>query len=34
MPGGGHMAPLSPQGAAEYAAVVHDRCVALGFFSH
>jgi pimeloyl-ACP methyl ester carboxylesterase len=34
MPGGGHMAPLSPQGAAEYAAVVHERCAALGLFSH
>jgi len=33
MPGGGHMAPLSPQGAAEYAAVVHERCAAFGFFS-
>ncbi|MDR2695897.1 MAG: alpha/beta hydrolase [Deltaproteobacteria bacterium] len=33
MPGGGHMAPLAPQGAAEYAAVVHERCVALGLFS-
>jgi len=33
MPGGGHMAPLSPQGAAEYAAVVYERCAALGFFS-
>jgi len=34
MPGGGHMAPLSPQGAAEYAAVVHERCAALGLFPH
>jgi pimeloyl-ACP methyl ester carboxylesterase len=34
MPGGGHMAPLSPQGAAEYAAVAHERCAALGLFSH
>jgi pimeloyl-ACP methyl ester carboxylesterase len=33
MPGGGHMAPLSPQGAAEYAAVVHERCASLGLFS-
>ena len=33
MPGGGHMAPLSSQGAAEHAAVVHERCAALGFFS-
>ncbi|MDR0466885.1 MAG: alpha/beta hydrolase [Deltaproteobacteria bacterium] len=32
MPGGGHMAPLSPQGAAEYAAVVYERCAALGLF--
>ena len=34
MPGGGHMAPLSPQGAVEYAAVVHERCAVLGLFSH
>jgi hypothetical protein len=34
MPGGGHMAPLSLQGAAEYAAILHDRCVALGLFPH
>jgi len=34
MPGGGHMAPLSPQGAAEYAAVVYERCAALGLFPH
>ena len=33
MPGGGHMAPLSLQGAAEYAAVVHERCAVLGLFS-
>ena len=33
MPGGGHMAPLSPQGAAEYAAVVRDRCRDLGLFA-
>jgi pimeloyl-ACP methyl ester carboxylesterase len=33
MPGGGHMAPLSPQGAAEYAAVVHERCAGLGLFA-
>ena len=32
MPGGGHMAPLSPQGALEYAAVVYERCAALGLF--
>ena len=32
MPGGGHMAPLSPRGAAEYAAVVHQYCAALGLF--
>jgi len=32
MPGGGHMAPLSSQGAMEYAAVVHERCIALGLF--
>ena len=32
MPGGGHMAPLAPQGAAEYAAVVHENCAALGLF--
>jgi pimeloyl-ACP methyl ester carboxylesterase len=34
MPGGGHMAPLSPQGAAECAAVVYERCAALGLFPH
>ena len=34
MPGGGHLAPLSPQGAAEYAAAVHERCAGLGLFSH
>jgi len=34
MPGGGHMAPLSSRGAAEYAAVVHERCAALGLFLH
>jgi len=34
MPGGGHMAPLSPRGAAEYAAVVHERCVDLGLLPH
>jgi pimeloyl-ACP methyl ester carboxylesterase len=34
MPGGGHMAPLALQGAAEYAAVVHERCAALGLFPH
>jgi alpha-beta hydrolase superfamily lysophospholipase len=34
MPGGGHMAPLSTRGAAEYAAVVHERCTALGLFPH
>jgi pimeloyl-ACP methyl ester carboxylesterase len=34
MPGGGHMAPLSPQGAAEYAAVVRERCAVLGLFPH
>jgi pimeloyl-ACP methyl ester carboxylesterase len=34
MPGGGHMAPLSPRGAAEYAAVTHERCAALGRFPH
>jgi len=32
MPGGGHMAPASPRGAAEYAAVVQERCIALGLF--
>jgi pimeloyl-ACP methyl ester carboxylesterase len=32
MPGGGHMAPLSPRGAAEYAAVAYERCAALGLF--
>jgi len=32
MPGGGHMAPISPQGASEYAAVLHERCTALGLF--
>jgi len=32
MPGGGHMAPLSLRGAAEYAAVIHERCAALDFF--
>ena len=32
MPGGGHMAPLSPRGAAEYAAVVRERCAAFGLF--
>jgi pimeloyl-ACP methyl ester carboxylesterase len=32
MPGGGHMAPVSPRGAAEYAAVIHEHCVALGLF--
>jgi pimeloyl-ACP methyl ester carboxylesterase len=30
MPGGGHMAPLSPQGAAEYAAILHERCAGFG----
>jgi len=34
MPGGGHMAPLSLQGAMEYAAVIYERCAALGLFSH
>jgi len=34
MPGGGHMAPVSAQGAVEYAAVVHERCAALGLFPH
>jgi pimeloyl-ACP methyl ester carboxylesterase len=34
MPGGGHMAPVSQQGAAEYAAVVHERCIALDLFPH
>ncbi|MDR0466388.1 MAG: alpha/beta hydrolase [Deltaproteobacteria bacterium] len=33
MPGGGHMAPVAIQGAAEYAACTHERCVALGLFS-
>ena len=33
MSGGGHMAPLSQRGAAECAAITHERCVALGLFS-
>jgi pimeloyl-ACP methyl ester carboxylesterase len=32
LPGGGHMAPLSLRGAAECAAVTHERCAALGLF--